>query len=332
MSQSHASSTTPSALVPTAVFAGLDVGKDNCQLAILLSDGSALNQSLDTSPQGLAAMVSLCQKHNVSLIVMEATGLLHLIPATELWNAGLRVSIISPRQSSAFAKALSREAKTDRLDALLLARFAQTIQPTPTDQPSERELQLRELAARRRQLIGLLVQEKNRHQQARTKPVRSSIARIITAIEKQLEDVDDHLTKTIQEDPELEKAVAILSSVPGIGQTSAMSLLVALPELGTLNRRHVASLTGLAPVAHDSGSSQGQRCIRGGRSTARTALFMPTMTAIRCNPLIKGIYEHLRNQGKRRIVALVACMRRLVVILNSMIKQNKTWNDFVKTA
>lgn len=314
---------------PFPAYAGLDVGKSLHQLAILDGGGELLERSIANTPEGLAEMVELCREHRVSLVVMEATGRLELDPASALWNAGLCVSIISPGQSKAFARALAREAKTDRLDAVLLARFAQKIRPEPTAEPSPLEQELRELAARRRQLTGLLVQEKNRLGQARSKPVRESIKCVLAELQRQLNDVDDHLEKLIAKDPKLQEAVRLLASVPGISNTSACQLLIAMPELGTLNRRSSASLAGLAPFAHDSGSLKGQRRIRGGRSAARTALFMPMLSAIRYNPIVKSFYQRLVSAGKRRIVALIACMRKLLGILNSMLRQQKDWNAFV---
>jgi transposase len=335
-----ASSASASPASASPAYAGLDVGKSCHQLAIVSAGGGGggageplLQRPIPNTPEGLADLVRLCQEHRVGLVVMEATGRLELDPASALWNAGIAVSIISPAQSSAFAKALATPAKTDRLDALLLARFAQKIQPDPTAPPSALDRELRELAARRRQLTGLLVQEKTRLQQARSTMVRHSIQRVIAELQKQLNDVDDHLERQLANDPKLNEAVQLLASVPGISNTSATQLLIALPELGTLNRRSAASLAGLAPFAHDSGALTGQRHIRGGRSAARTALFMPMLSAIRYNPIVKAFYQHLLAAGKRRMVALVACMRKLLGILNSMLKQRKDWDTFIlKTA
>jgi len=325
-------SPTPNASVvsaPVCAYAGLDVGKASCQLAILLPDGSRLQKSIDASPSGFGQMAALAKEHQVALLVMEATGGLELDPAMALWNAGLAVSIISPGQSRAFARATSKQAKTDRVDAAMLAQFASKIRPDPSVQPTALELELRELAGRRGQLTGLLVQEKNRLQQARTQQVKKSIRQVIEALEKQLDDLDRLLQERVKEDPRIHQAIELLSSAPGIGTLSATQLCLAMPELGSLSRRSSASLAGLAPYAQDSGTMVGQRSIRGGRSAVRNALFMPTLSAIRHNPIIKEFYQRLRAAGKRRIVAVVACMRKLLGILNSMLKQNKTWDQFV---
>ena len=314
---------------PTTAFAGLDVGKAFCQLAILLPEGTTVQRPIPTTPDGFAQMVELCQKHQVALVVMECTGRLEIPPAVELWHAGIPVSIISPRQSHAFAKALGRAAKTDRLDADLLARFAQRIRPNPTEKLSEYHLELREWATRRRQLMGMLIQEKNRLAQARAQSLQENIQRHLRLLTQQLDAVDQQIHDHLQRDPQLHAAVARLESVPGISRIAATQLIVALPELGTLTRRTVASLAGLAPMAHDSGTLAGPRAIRGGRANARTALFMPALCATRFNPVIKAMYTRLRAAGQRPIVALIACMRKLLIILNSMLKQHKTWDQFI---
>jgi transposase len=305
------------------------VGKASCQLAILSADGSLRQETLDASPAGFARMVALAQEHQVGLVVMEATGGLELDPAMALWNAGLAVSIISPGQSRAFARATSKEAKTDRIDAAMLAGFAAKIRPDPSVQPTPLERELREFAGRRTQLTGLLVQEKNRLQQARAQPVKKSIRQVIETLEKQLDDLDGMLQELVKQDPRIHQAIELLASTPGIGSVSATLLCLNMPELGSLNRRAAASLAGLAPYAHDSGSLVGQRSIKGGRSAVRNALFMPTLCAIRFNPIIKTFYQRLIAAGKRRIVAVIACMRKLLAILNSMLKQQKTWDQFV---
>ena len=321
MTQSHA---------PSTAFAGLDVGKAACQLAILLPDGSVLQRAIDTTPEGFADMVQLCRDHQVSLVVMEYTGRLELLPALELWAARIPLSIISPRQSKSFARALNREAKTDRLDAELLARFAQKVQPQPMEKPSPHQLELQELATRRRQLTAMVVQEKNRLAQARLKNLRRGIRKSLAFLVRMIRDVDKQISQHIQDDPQRKIMVEQLETVPGISSVSAQQLIIALPEIGTLTRRKIASLAGLAPFARDSGGSTGQRSIRGGRRYARNALFMPTMCAIRHNPMIKEMYQRLLAAGKRRMVALVACMRKLLILLNSMVKQSKNWEQFLK--
>ena len=196
--------------------------------------------------------------------------------------------------------------------------------------PSPHQLELQELATRRRQLTAMVVQEKNRLAQARLKNLRRSIRKSLAFLVRMIRDVDKQISQHIQDDPQRKIMVEQLETVPGISSVSAQQLLIALPEIGTLTRRKIASLAGLAPFARDSGGSTGQRSIRGGRRYARHALFMPTMCAIRHNPIIKEMYQRLLAAGKRRMVALVACMRKLLILLNSMVKQSKNWEQFLK--
>ena len=315
------------ALLPA--FAGVDVGKANLQLALCFHDGKFIERTCPNTPQGRADLVALCLEHHVQLVVMEATGGLELDIAADLAHDQIPVSVITPAQSKAFAKALNRQAKTDAIDARLLAAFARRLNPAPSQIPSETQRTLRELAARRRQLTQQLVQEKNRAQQARDKRVKTSIAKAIIFLEKQLADIDTHLSNLIAADPELLANVERLDSVPSIGPDTAACLVIACPELGTLNRQQIASLAGLAPFNHDSGSANGQRSTRGGREAIRTALYMPTLAAIRFNPVIRRFYLDKVQKGKKKMVALIAAMRKLLIILNSMVREKKTWSQFI---
>jgi len=325
---SNTSNTSNTSFSPV-VFAGLDVGKTSLQLALSLEEGKFLERSFPNSLPGRAELVSLCSQHRVQLVVMEATGGLELDAAVDLVHDQIPVSIITPGQSRAFAKALNQQAKTDAIDARLLATFARRLRPPTTAIPSETQRDMRELAARRRQLIQQLVQEKNRLQQARDRRVKTSVEKGIEFLQQQLADIDEHLGKLITANPELQLIIERLESVPGIGTNTATQLAVACPELGTLNRQQIASLAGLAPYNHDSGTSSGQRSIRGGRASVRTTLYMATLTAIRCNPIIREFYQRLRANGKKKMVALIAAMRKLLILLNSLLCQKKTWTEFV---
>jgi transposase len=313
---------------PQPAFAGVDVGKASLQLAISFGDGRFLEKTCPNTPDGRAALVALCASHRARLVVLEATGGLELDIAAELAHEQISVSVITPAQSRAFAKALNQQAKTDAIDAKLLAAFACRLNPAPSQIPSETQRNLREIAARRRQLIGQLVGEKNRSQQARDARVKKSIDASLAFLESQLADIDGHLGELIATDPELLASVERLDSVPAIGPATATHLLVACPELGSLNRQQIASLAGLAPFNHDSGSMTGQRAIKGGREDMRTCLYMATVSAIRCNPMIKAFYDELVARGKKKMVALIAAMRKLLIILNSMQRQKKTWTEF----
>jgi len=324
------SNTTSSS--PSSVFAGIDVGKANLQLAIRLTDGKFLEQTFGNTPEGRADLVALCQKHHVRQVVMEATGGLELDIAVDLADQDVCLSVITPAQSKAFARALNQQAKTDAIDARLLALFGLKLSPAPCEIPSQIQRDLRELAARRRQLIQQLVQEKKRAQQARDGRVKQSIAAAIAFLENQLADVDRHIGGLIAADEQLQATVQRLDSVPAIGPATATHLLIACPELGTLNRQEIASLAGLAPFNHDSGSMNGQRQIRGGRESIRTALYMATVAALRFNPVIKHFYAELVQRGKKKMVALVAAMRKLLIMLNSMIREKKNWAEFIPAA
>lgn len=314
--------------LPPRVCAGLDVGKTTLALAIS-ADGKEFQELLvPNAPEGHAAVVQRCQQHQVQLVVLEATGNLELDVAGELAAAGVAVSVISPGQSKAFARATGTQAKTDPLDARLLNLFALRLAPPPTPVLSERHRQLRETAARRKQLVGFLVQEKNRLQQAHGRAVRENIQQHIAFLEGQRKDLDGQLAELIQADAELARRLEQLRSVPGIGPRTAMTLLVHLPELGQLTRRTVASLAGVAPFNRDSGGKSGARSIHGGRRDVRCGLYLATLTAARFNPVIRAHYQRLVAVGKKKMVALIAAMRKFLILLNSMLRQGKTWKEF----
>ena len=317
--------TTP--LLPA--YAGLDVGKERLHLTILRStDQVVLQTDFANDHPGRQSLVELCRQHLVTLIVMEHTGGLELDAAVDCADAQIPVSVVTPLQSKSFAKTLQQHAKTDPLDSHLLALFALKIQPLATQLPSEQQRELNALASRRRQLVDLLVQEKNRRQRATHKRILKSIDAVITTLEKQLKDTDKLLSQLIAADPILLARVQCLDSAPGVGPQSATALVVACPELGTLNRQQAAALAGVAPYNKDSGNTHGPRAIKGGRKNIRQPLYMVTLSAIRCCPPIKALYLHHRTAGKKKMVALVACMRKLFIILNSMVRENKTWHEF----
>lgn len=314
---------------PLSAFAGIDVGKDSLDLAISLADGKVLGHRLANHDADHARIVALCQTYQVALVVLEATGGLELNIASALAAAGIPVSIITPAQSKAFAGALKSNAKTDALDAELLAAFARRMAPEITQVPSENLRNLRELATRRRQLIEQLVAEKNHLGQARHPKVKKSIIKTIDFLEQQLADIDDQLGELMSADEKLQLALEQMDSVPGVGKNTATTLLIACPELGTLNRQKIASLAGLAPYDHQSGKTNSPRHIRGGRAGMRSALYMATLTAIRRNPVIKEFYQRLVQSGKLKMVALTAAMRKLLIIINSMVRDGKTWAEFM---
>ena len=259
------------------------------------------------------------------LIVMEATGGYEGPIAAALASAGLPVVVINPRQVRDFAKALAILAKTDKIDALVLARFGQSVRPEPRALKDAQTRELEGLLNRRRQLVGMLTAEKNRLEKA-TKRVRTDIEATITWLSKRLKSIDKDLKHAIKKMPIWCEKDKIIHSVPGAGPILSATLLSELPELGKLNRRKIAALVGMAPFNCDSGKFTGKRRIWGGRRVVRNVLYMATTTAVRFNPVLKAYNERLMAAGKKRKVALTACMRKLLTIINSMIRKGLIWN------
>lgn len=243
-----------------------------------------------------------------------------------LLEAGHCVAVVNPRQVRCFAHALGILAKTDRIDAKTLATYAEQVRPRMMEKPRENQDQITDLVARRRQLIDLRTAEKNRSKQTRQKAVRKSIEQMIRCLDDQIETIDDQIQSLIESDETWNAQAKLLQSVPGIGVGTAASLTADLPELGRLNRQEIAALAGLAPYNRDSGRFRGKRSIWGGRRTVRTALYMATISAKKCNPIIRAFAERLKAQGKAAKVITTACMRKLLVILNTMVKNNTHWN------
>jgi transposase len=311
-------------------FCGIDVSKDTLDVALVRGKEEATSQVSNT-PAGWAQLVELYKKHPADRIVLEATGGYERRAVAELLVAGLPVVVINPRQARDFAKATGRLAKTDRLDALGLARFAEAIQPPIHALPDEKTLELQEKLARHRQLVQMHTAESNRLTQVHSKPVRQSVQAVLKIIAQQLEAIDDDIDQRIEECPVWREKDRILQSVPGIGPHTAHTLLSSLPELGRCSRQQIAYLVGVAPLNRDSGKMRGRRTIYGGRGNVRQALYMASLAAVRFNPLIRRHYQHLLEHGKKKKVALVACMRKLLCILNAMLRNQKPWNSVHST-
>jgi transposase len=274
----------------------------------------------------MAELVEQARARAVRLVVLEATGGLEMEIAAELARAGVAVAIVNPRQSQRFAQALGILAKTDRVDAGVLARFgAMTgLQPRPL---KDEDLQaLDEVVARRRQLVEMLTMEKNRLAAARDKRVAKDLKAHITWLERRQSDLDNELRQRIKDSPVWRAKDDLLQSVKGIGAVNAATLIAELPELGTLNRKQIAALVGVAPYNRDSGQHRGKRAIWGGRASVRHALYMAAHSARRYNPQIKAMGDRLAAAGKPPKVALVACMRKLLTILNAILRTGKPWN------
>lgn len=259
-------------------------------------------------------------------VVIEATGGYEHQLVAALLDAGYCVAVVNPRQVRDFAKALGILAKTDRIDAGVLARFGQQVQPRPLAENPPQQAELAQLVARRRQLIELRTMESNRLELTTAKLARKSISTVLATLEKQIARLDAEFARLIESNDDWRAKAQILASTPGIGPVASATLLAELPELGKLNRQQIASLAVLAPFNHDSGKLRGQRSICGGRSSVRTVLYMATVSAQRCNPVLRAFAQRLAAAGKRPKVILTACMRKLLVILNTMLKQNSPWN------
>jgi transposase len=303
------------------LYVGIDVSKD--RLDVAFSDGRERQFGNDAAGHG--QLCTLLAPEQPRLIVMEATGGFERSVAAELAATGLALRIVNARQVRDFAKASGRLAKTDQLDARVLVRFAQAMKLEPREVPSEQLQGLQALIGRRRQLIEMLVMEKNRLRIAR-KEVKRSLKQSIEWLEQQLKHTDQDLGSALRECGIWREKVELLESVPGIARVTALTLLASLPELGTLTRREISALAGVAPFNRDSGGWSGKRGCYGGRAVVRGALYMATLVGVRYNAVLKAFYQRLRAAGKPAKVALVACMRKLLTIINSMIRHRQSWS------
>jgi len=301
---------------------GIDVSKHRLEVAAYESDYvyRCANQQ-SAFPKLIAELIAL----HPARIVLEATGGLELPLVNALHAAGLPVVVINPRQVRDFAKALGLLAKTDRLDAQVLAHFAAVIQPALRPIKSAEEQELEALTGRRGQLVEILAAEKNRLQSAHSPTVREEIKAHIDWLEGRVAALDRRLEKFMKTSADWQRRNHIYQSVPGIGPVVSFSLLAELPELGTLNRHQISKLVGVAPLNRDSGKQRGARHIFGGRARVRSMLYMAAFNAIRSNSVIKAFYQQLRARHKLYKVAITACMRKLITILNVMVRENTTW-------
>lgn len=302
-------------------FIGIDVSKANLDVAVRPSD-ECWRYANDEA--GVAVLVERAALLSPTLVVLEATGGYEVPLACALAAAGLPVVIANPRQVRDFAKATGRLAKTDALDAGILARFGDVVRPEVRPLPDAATAELAALIQRRHQIIGMLIAEKNRLGCARPN-VRKSLESNIVWLEKQLAIINADLNNAIRNSPVWREKDDLLKSAPGVGPVLAVTLLASLPELGKLNRKQIAALVGVAPLNRDSGTLKGKRTVWGGRSNVRQALYMGALVAARHNPAIREFYKRLRAAGKTGKVALTACMRKLLTILNAMLKHQTPW-------
>ncbi len=304
------------------LFIGIDICKARLDVA---DNANSLPWSVANNDAGIAALVERLHVLHPTLIVMEATGGLETLLYAALTTAGLPAVVMNPRQVRDFAKALGTLAKTDALDARILARFGAAIQPAVRPMKDATTQELTALVTRRRQLLAMQTAEKTRFQQA-AKWIRKDINAHIKALENRIKQIEGHIAEIIKKTPGWKEKDSLLRSVPGVGNVLSMNLLSSLTELGTLNRREIATLVGVAPLNRDSGNVRGNRRVWGGRAQVRAALYMAALSASRFNPVIKTFYQRLIAQGKKPKVALTACMRKLLVILNTMVKTQTAWN------
>lgn len=305
-------------------FVGIDVSKNNLDVHVLPEDKQ---YSFPYEPNKVKALVRTLKKHNPLLIVIEATGGYEINVALKLSDAKLPLAVVNPRQVRDYARAIGRLAKTDAIDAYVIARFAQDIRPEARKQLTFDQLQLKELVSRRQQLISMRTAEKNRLSRAFSKQVINGIKKIISTLDTQIKAIDAQMNNEIKNNPIWRRKVELITSVPGIGDKTAYTLLFSLPELGKLNRKEIAALVGVAPMNRDSGMMRGKRSITGGRAIVRKALHMPTLSAAtRWNKKLNTFYSRLMANGKKHSVALTACMRKLLIILNSLLKNNQTYD------
>ncbi len=307
---------------------GIDVSKAHWDVAV---EGGRGVRRFSADATGVAELLSWLEKLGPKLVCLEATGGYERSLKSALHRRGLPVSVVNPRQVRDFARARGELAKTDALDAAMICRFAVAFQPERDDPPTPAQERLRALRARRQQVVHSLTQEKNRLAIAPDAEARQSIEEAIGFYDRQLRELDRRIAELTSADPGFRQRLALLVTVPGVGAVTAAGLLAELPELGTMNRGEAAKLVGLAPINRDSGSLRGKRMIGGGRAQVRCSLYMATLVAIRYNETIRRHYQQLVDRSKSKMAAIVACMRKLLLILNAILKNNSPWKENLTT-
>lgn len=304
------------------MYVGIDVSKAHLDVSVRPS-GETFRVANEEA--GHAELLARLASSPPTLTVLEATGGYETAIAAALASAGIVLAVVNPRQVRDFAKATGRLAKTDALDAAVLAQFAEVVKPEPRPLNDARTSELAAMVARRRQLVDMLTAETNRMRVARSDGLRKHIYQHVAWLRRQIKDVDHDLDNKLRETPAWREKEDLLRSVPGVGPVLSRTLLAELPELGSIDRGEIAALVGVAPLNRDSGTMRGKRAIWGGRASTRAVLYMATVAATRCNPVLRIVYQRLLASGKAKKVALVACMRKLLVILNAMVRDGKPW-------
>lgn len=307
-----------------ATFVGIDVSKDWLDVHVVPS-GEHFRD--DNDGKGIERLRRRIEALGPQRVALEATGGLERLAVAELSAAGLPVAVVNPAQVRSFAAAMGRRAKTDPIDAAVIAAFAAALRPEVRPLPDAMTRLLADLTARRRQITAMIVAEESRARTATARETSKSIQRLLAALRRELDSVDGQMDGLIRKSPAWLVRHDLLTSMPGVGKTVARTLLAELPELGSLDRRKIAALAGLAPFTRQSGTWRGRSAIAGGRSSVRSSLFMAGLVAIRHNPVLKAFRDRLVDAGKPKIVALVATMRKLLTILNAMIRDQKPWQN-----
>lgn len=305
------------------VHVGIDVSKDRLDVAVLPS-GETYVVSRDAA--GLDALLARLRPLGVELVALEATGGFESVVAATLGAAGLPVAVVNPAQVRAFAKAVGQRAKTDPIDARLIARFAATTRPEPRPLPDEATQRLADLIGRRRQIIAMIVAERQR-QKRFTGRVQKSITRLLEALQRELSEVEAEIDDDVRGSPAWRAKEDLLASVPGVGPVIARTLMAEMPELGSLDRRKIAALAGLAPFTRQSGQWKGKSFIGGGRASVRAALHMGAVTASQFNPVLRAVRQKMQAEGKAPMVIMVAIARKLLIILNAIVRSGQPWRN-----
>ena len=315
---------------PFSQFVGVDVSK--AKLDFAFADGKPAREIKNSQEQIVGELLGKIEKPQETIVVMEATGGYEELLVTLLHEHHIAVAVVNPRRVRDFASGIGRDAKTDPIDASVIARYGEVVQPAAQAAKSDEDKKLRGLVERRRQLLDLINQENNRLQQTIDQEICGYIQQSLETLKKQVKVIDQRLEKCVGENTENARKIEILDSVKGIGPVAISTIIAELPELGELNRGQIAKLVGVAPMNNDSGQTKGRRRIFGGRSYVRRVLYMATLVATRHNCRIKAFYQRLLAEGKVKKVALVAAMRKLLTILNTLIKNDETWSDEVEKA
>ena len=309
----------------TKIFVGVDVSKDT--LDVYRPDTGRLSR-IDNSEDAIERLCAELEKQKRRILVaMEGTGGYEYLLLRGLAAHKLDAAVINPRRVRDFAKGIGLDAKTDPIDAQVISKYAEVVAPKPVAMKSDHELKHSALVARRTQLLELINQENNRLKQSYDDEAKQSIKDVLETLKRQLKSIDSRLATLLLADEENKRTIEILSSVKGVGPVMISTVIAELPELGKLNRGEVAKLVGVAPINRDSGKKSGKRFIGGGRGQVRRVLYMSTIVSIRHNPAIKAFYVHLKAQGKESKVAIVACMRKLITLLNYLLKSNQAWEN-----